>query len=56
MGVTKGKEIKLKARDKEVSFQLFPEGSDKGTVSYLKRKRILKSRCLMTEGIRKTFV
>ena len=27
------------------------EGSDRGTISYLKGERVPKSRCVMTEGI-----
>ena len=35
----------------EVSFQMFPEGSDRGAIFYLEGERVLKSRCIMTEGI-----
>ena len=40
-------------RVKEMNFQLFSKGSDGWAISYLEGKRVLKSRCVMTEGIRK---
>ena len=39
-----------------MSFQLFPEGSDLGVISYLEGEIVPKSRYIMTEGIRKMFM
>ena len=41
---------------KQVSFQVFPEGCDRGNVSYLARKRVPKSWGIVTERIRKVLV
>ena len=38
---------------KEGSFQMFPEGSDRGAASYMEGERVPKSRCIMTERIQK---
>ena len=33
------------------SFQVLPEGCDRGAISYLEGERVPKSRWIMTEGI-----
>ena len=55
MGVTEGKETSGETGIEEVSFQMFPEGSDTGAICYLKGERVPKSRCIMREGIREMF-
>ena len=42
-------------RVKQVSFQVFPEGCDRETVSYLKGERVPKNRGIVTERIWKVF-
>ena len=34
---------------------MFPEGNDRGALSNIEGERVPKSRCIMTEGIRKMF-
>ena len=41
---------------KQVSFQVFPEGCDRGTGFYLERERVPKNWGMMTERIQKVFV
>ena len=38
-----------------MGFEVFPEGYDRGTISYLEGERVPKSRGIVTEGIRKVF-
>ena len=55
MGVTQGKETRWGTGVKRVSFQVFPEGCDRGTVSYLEGGRVPKSRSIVAERIEKCF-
>ena len=41
---------------KQLSYQVFPEGCDRGTISYLEGERVPKKRGIMTERIQKVFV
>ena len=52
----KGRRLSGETRIKEVSFQMFPERNDREAIFYLEGERVPKSRCVMTEGIRKMFV
>ena len=52
-----GREAKLswEARSEDVSFELLPKRCNRGTISYLERKRVPKGRGVVTEGIGKVF-
>ena len=39
-----------------MGFQAFPEGCDRGTISYLEGERVLKNRGIVTERIQNVFV
>ena len=50
--MTKGKETKWgNWTSKQVSFQVFPEGYDRGTVSYLERESIQENCGIVTERV-----
>ena len=52
-----GREGRLswEARAEEVSFEVLPKRCNRGTISYMERKRVPKGRGIVTEGIRKVF-
>ena len=52
-----GREERLswEARAEEVSFKVFPKRCNRGTISYMERKRVPKERSIVTEGVRKVF-
>ena len=56
MDVT-GREEKLswEAGAVEVGFEVLPKRCNRGTISYMKGKRVPKDRGIVTEGIRKVF-
>ena len=56
--VIRSKGVKLGGETgvKQVSFQVFPKGCDRGIISYLKGERVPKNRGKVTERIRKMFV
>ena len=51
----KGRRLSWKTRVKQVGFEVFPERYDLGAISYLEGERVPKSRCTVTERIRKVF-
>ena len=52
-----GREEKLswEARAEEMSYEVIPERSNRGTISYMERERVPKDRGIVTEGIRNVF-
>ena len=52
-----GREARLnwEARAEEVSLEVLPKRCNRGTISYMERERVPKSRGIVTEGIRKVF-
>ena len=52
-----GREGRLswEARAEEVSFEVLPKRCNRGTVSYMERKRVPEVRGIVTEGIKKVF-
>ena len=52
----KGRILSGETRIKQVSFQMFPEGSDRQAISYLEYERVPESWCIMIEEIKKMFL
>ena len=50
-----GRKLSWEARDEEVSFEVLPKRCNRGTISYMERKRVPKDWGIVTKGIRKVF-
>ena len=49
--MTKGRETRWGTGDKQVSFQVFPEGCIRGIVSYMEGERDPKNRGIVTKRV-----
>ena len=54
--MTRGKNTKWGNLSQKVSVKRLPKGFNRRAISYMKRKRVLESRGIMTEGYRRMFV